>query len=55
MVLWVCGCNQWLVLVIWWVIWVGCENNGYSRLFPPRNSRIGVVLVRPRLWMGGGS
>lgn len=36
------GCDQYLS------IWAGCENSGYSRLFPPRNSR-GGVLVRPRL------
>ena len=35
-----------------WFIWVECENNGYSRLFPPRNSRIGVE-GRPRLGMCG--
>jgi hypothetical protein len=29
-------------------IWAEYENNDYSRLFPPRNSRDGV-LVRPRL------
>ena len=42
------GCDQLVRVCV--VIWVECENSGYSRLFPPRNSRIGVE-GRPRLGM----